>query len=111
MTVVTLRAFGRADFNSFVRRARCSANVGAECHAFEARLAVQRLDGKDTVSRRLAEAARAARVWVVEIDAELGIGRWWCSFSADFSRNWPRVLIHCTSSPFPAIYSTLYVLI
>jgi hypothetical protein len=110
-TVVTPRAFGRADFDGFVRRAWRSANVGAERLSFEARLAAQRLDGRYAVSRRLAEAARAARVRAVEIDAELGIGRRWRSFSVDFSRNWPRVPIRCTSSPFPAIYSTLRVLI
>ncbi|CAD6212106.1 unnamed protein product [Miscanthus lutarioriparius] len=85
-TVVSPRAFGGADFDGFVRR----ANAGAERLAFEARQAAQRLDGRFSISRRLAEASRAARARAVEIDAELGIGRRWRSFSVDFSRNWPR---------------------
>jgi hypothetical protein len=52
-TVDTLRAFGCVDFDGFV-----------------ARLAAQRLDGRYAVSQRLAEAARAARVRAVEIDAD-----------------------------------------
>ncbi|GJM91528.1 hypothetical protein PR202_ga07905 [Eleusine coracana subsp. coracana] len=110
-TVVTPRAFGRADFDGFVRRAWQGANAGAERLAFEARQAAKRLDGRYSISRRLAEAARAARERAVEIDAELGIGRRWRSFSVDFSRNWPRVPIRCTPSPFLAIYSTLRALI
>lgn len=110
-TVVTPRAFGRADFDGFVRRAWQGANAGAERLAFEARQAAKRLDGRYSISRRLAEAARAARERAVEIDAELGIGRRWRSFTVDFSRNWPRVPIRYTFSPFLAIYSTLRALI
>jgi len=94
-TVVSPRAFGRADFDGFVRRAWRGANAGAERLAFEARQAAQRLEGRFSISRRLAEASRAARARAVEIDAELGIGRRWRSFSVDFSRNWPRVRILC----------------
>ncbi|KAL6905365.1 hypothetical protein ACP4OV_002966 [Aristida adscensionis] len=89
-TAVTPRAFGRADFDGFVRGAWRGANAGAERLAFEARQAAQRLDERFAISRRAAEAARAARARAVEIDAELGIGRRWRSFSVDFSRNWPR---------------------
>ena len=92
-TVVSPRAFGRADFDGVVRRAWRGANAGAERLAFEARQAAQRLEGRFSISRRLAEASRAARARAVEIDAELGIGRRWRSFSVDFSRNWPRVRI------------------
>ncbi|BAF27281.1 Os10g0569000 [Oryza sativa Japonica Group] len=88
---VSPRAFGGgADFDGFVRRAWRGANAGAERLAFEVRQTAQRLDGRFSISRRLAEAARAARARAVEIDAELGIGRRWRSFSVDFSRNWPR---------------------
>ncbi|BAT12143.1 Os10g0569000, partial [Oryza sativa Japonica Group] len=91
---VSPRAFGGgADFDGFVRRAWRGANAGAERLAFEVRQTAQRLDGRFSISRRLAEAARAARARAVEIDAELGIGRRWRSFSVDFSRNWPRVPI------------------
>lgn len=89
--MVSPRAFGRADFDGFVRRAWQGANAGAERFAFEARQAAQRLDVRFSISRRLAEASRAARERAVEIDAELGIGRRWRTFSVDFSRNWPRV--------------------
>ncbi|OEL23929.1 hypothetical protein BAE44_0015052 [Dichanthelium oligosanthes] len=91
-TVVSPRAFGRGDFDGFVRRAWRGANAGAERLAFEARQAAQRLEGRFSISRRLAEASRAVRARAVEIDAELGIGRRWRSFSVDFSRNWPRTL-------------------
>ncbi|XP_078155943.1 replicase polyprotein 1ab protein [Carex rostrata] len=96
---VTVRAFGRGDIDGFMRRissgealkdAWRGANEGAERLAFEARLAAQRIDRKYSVSRRLDEVARSASVKAREIDAELGIGRWWKSFTADFSRNWPR---------------------
>jgi hypothetical protein len=90
-TVVSPRAFSRADFDGFVRRAWQGANAGAERFAFEARQAAQRLDSRFSISRRLADASRAARARAVEIDAEFGIGRRWRSFSVDFSRNWPRV--------------------
>jgi hypothetical protein len=109
--VVTLRTFGCVDFDSFVQHVWCSTSMGAECLAFEARLAAQRLDGRYAVSQRLAEAARAARVRAVETDAKLSIGQRWQSFSMDFSCNWLRVPIHYTSSPFPEIYSTLRLLI
>nr|ACF81654.1 unknown [Zea mays] len=89
-TVVSPRAFSRADFDGFVRRAWQGANAGAERFAFEARQAAQRLDSRFSISRRLADASRAARARAVEIDAEFGIGRRWRSFSVDFSRNWPR---------------------
>ncbi|PAN48369.1 hypothetical protein PAHAL_9G378100 [Panicum hallii] len=89
-TVVSPRAFGRADFDGFVRRAWRGANAGAERLAFEARQAAQHLEGRFSISRRLSEASRAARERAMEIDAELGIGRRWRSFSVDFSRNWPR---------------------
>jgi hypothetical protein len=92
-TVVSPRAFGRADFDGFVRRAWRGANAGAERLAFEARQAAQHLEGRFSISRRLSEASRAARERAMEIDAELGIGRRWRSFSVDFSRNWPRVRI------------------
>lgn len=97
---VTVRAFGRGDIDGFMRRiasgealkdAWRGANEGAERLAFEARLAAQRIDRKYSVSRRLDEVARSAAVKAREIDAELGIGRSWKSFTADFSRNWPRV--------------------
>jgi len=88
--VVSPRAFSRADFDGFVRRAWQGANAGAERFAFEARQAAQRLDSRFSISRRLADASRAARARAVEIDAEFGIGRRWRSFSVDFSRNWPR---------------------
>uniref|UniRef100_A0A0A8Z3J5 Uncharacterized protein n=1 Tax=Arundo donax TaxID=35708 RepID=A0A0A8Z3J5_ARUDO len=110
-TVVSPRAFGRADFDGFVRRAWRGANAGAERFAFEARQAARRLDGRFSISRRLSEAARAARARAVEIDAELGIGRRWRSFSVDFSRNWPRVSIRYSSSSFPAVNSSLVALI
>ena len=97
--MVSPRAFGGADFDGFVRR----ANAGAERLAFEGRQAAQRLDGRFSISRRLAEASRAARARAVEIDAELGIGRRWRSFSVDFSRNWPRVRILYAPSPFQAV--------
>ncbi|KAF0930164.1 hypothetical protein E2562_030318 [Oryza meyeriana var. granulata] len=88
--MVSPRAFGGADFDGFMRRAWRGANAGAERLAFEVHQTAQRLDGRFSISRRLAEAARAARARAVEIDAELGIGRRWRSFSVDFSRNWPR---------------------
>ena len=100
--MVSPRAFG-GDFDGFVRRAWRSANAGAERLAFEARQAAKRLDGRFSISRRLAEASRAARARAVEIDAELGIGRRWRSFSVDFSRNWPRVRILYAPSPFHAV--------
>ncbi|XP_066381621.1 uncharacterized protein [Miscanthus floridulus] len=89
-TVVSPRAFGGADFDGFVRRTWRSANAGAERLAFEARQAAHQLDGRFSISRRLADASRAARARAVEMDTELGIGRRWRSFSVDFSRNWPR---------------------
>jgi hypothetical protein len=97
---VTVRAFGRSDIDGFMRRVASGealkdawrgANEGVERLSFEARLAAQRIDRKYSVSRRLDAAARAASVRAREIDAELGIGRRWKSFTVDFSRNWPRV--------------------
>ncbi|XP_062205912.1 uncharacterized protein LOC133907834 [Phragmites australis] len=112
-TVVTPRAFGRADFDGFARRAWRGANAGAERLAFEARQAAQRLDGRFAILRRLSEASRAARVRAAEIDAELGIGRWWRSFSVDFSRNWPRYrreLNDFMATPIGRTLSTLFFL-
>lgn len=105
------RAFGRPDFDGFVRRAWRGANAGAERFAFEARQAAQRLDGRFSISRRLADAVRAARARAVEIDAELGIGRWWRSFSVDFSRNWPRYrreLNDFMATPIGRVLATLF---
>ncbi|KAJ3681759.1 hypothetical protein LUZ60_014332 [Juncus effusus] len=87
---VSVRAFGRSDVDRLVRDAWRGTNEGFERLAFEARLAAQRIDRKYSVGSRLDAAARAARLRVREIDAELGIGQRWRSFSVDFQRNWPR---------------------
>ncbi|KAE8801076.1 hypothetical protein D1007_23287 [Hordeum vulgare] len=89
-TVSPRAFFGRADLDGLLQRAWRGANAGAERLSFEARQAAQRLDGRYSISRRVAEAARAARERAAEIDAELGVGRRWRSFSVDFSRSWPR---------------------
>ncbi|KAM3409714.1 hypothetical protein ACQJBY_002153 [Aegilops geniculata] len=91
-TVSPRAFFGRADLDGLLQRAWRGANAGAERLSFEARQAAQRLDGRYSISRRVAEAARAARERAAEIDAELGVGRRWRSFSVDFSRSWPRTL-------------------
>ncbi|TVU31616.1 hypothetical protein EJB05_23338 [Eragrostis curvula] len=112
-TVVAPRAFGRSDFDGFVRRAWQSANAGAERLAFEARQTAKRLNERYAISRRLSEAARAARERAVEIDAELGIGRRWRTFSVDFSRNWPRYrreLNDFLKTPIGKTFSTLLFL-
>ncbi|WVZ57695.1 hypothetical protein U9M48_008048 [Paspalum notatum var. saurae] len=112
-TVVTPRAFGRRDFDGFVQRAWRGANAGAERLAFEARQAAQRLEARFSISRRLAEASRAARERAVEIDAELGIARRWRSFSVDFSRNWPRYrreLNDFMATPIGRAFATLFFL-
>ncbi|KAF8728163.1 hypothetical protein HU200_018747 [Digitaria exilis] len=112
-TVISPRAFGRADFDGFVRRAWQGANAGAERLAFETRQAAQRLDVRFSISRRLAEASRAARERAVEIDAELGIGRRWRTFSVDFSRNWPRYrreLSDFMATPIGRALATLFFL-
>lgn len=97
---LAVRAFRRSDVDGFVRRVASGealrdawrrANDGFELLAFEARVAAQRLDRRFALSRRFDSAARAAAARARELDAELGIGRRWRSFSVDFSRNWPRV--------------------
>ncbi|WOL16674.1 hypothetical protein Cni_G25462 [Canna indica] len=94
-----VRAFRRSDLDGFARRVASgealrdvwrSANNGFEQLAFEARRAAERLDRRYSLSLRFDSAARAVSVRAREIDQELGIGRRWRSFSADFSRNWPR---------------------
>lgn len=103
--------FSRADLDGLLRRAWRGANAGAERFSFEARQAAQRLDGRYSISRRVAEAARAARERAAEIDAELGVGRRWRSFSVDFSRNWPRYRRELTdflSTPIGRALSTLF---
>ncbi|XP_020084006.1 uncharacterized protein LOC109707267 isoform X1 [Ananas comosus] len=96
---LAVRAFRRSDVDGFVRRVASGealrdawrrANDGFELLAFEARVAAQRLDRRFALSRRFDSAARAAAARAREVDAELGIGRRWRSFSVDFSRNWPR---------------------
>lgn len=96
---MTVRAFGRRDFDGFARRVASgealkdawrSANEGIEQLAFEARRAAERMDRRYAVSSRFRSATRAAMARAREIDLEFGIGRWWRSLSVDFSRNLPR---------------------
>ncbi|KAI4974522.1 hypothetical protein ZWY2020_047802 [Hordeum vulgare] len=82
--------FGRANLDGLLQRAWQGANAGAERLSFEARQDAPRLDRRYSISRRVAEAVRAARERATEIEAELGVGRRWRSLSVDFSRSWPR---------------------
>ncbi|KAJ8625982.1 hypothetical protein MRB53_019289 [Persea americana] len=97
--VAVIQAFRRSDFDGFAKRVASgealkdawrSANVGFEQLLFDAKRAAMQFDRRFSLSRRIDSAARSAADRAREIDRELGIGRWWRTFSMDFGRNWPR---------------------
>lgn len=95
-----VKAFQRGDFDRFAdnvksgkawRDAWRSANDGFEQFVFEAKMTAERIDRQYAVSRRFSSAASSAGDRAREIDREFGISPRVRSFSADLSRNFPKV--------------------
>lgn len=95
-----VKAFQRGDFDRFAdnvksgkawRDAWRSANDGFEQFVFEAKKTAERIDRQYAVSRRFSSAASSAGDRAREIDREFGISPRVRSFSADLSRNFPKV--------------------
>ncbi|GMJ05168.1 hypothetical protein like AT2G44870 [Hibiscus trionum] len=117
-----IQSFRRSDFDTFARRmasgeawkdAWRTANDGFEQFVFEAKKIAERLDRQYFVSRRLSSAVQSANDRAREIDREFEIGNRWCTFSMDFSRNWPRYRRQLTDfldTPLGRSFATIFFL-
>ncbi|GMI83611.1 hypothetical protein like AT2G44870 [Hibiscus trionum] len=88
-----IQSFRRSDFDTFARRMAS--------------------DRQYFVSRRLSFAVQSANDRAREIDREFEIGNRWCTFSMDFSRNWPRYRRQLTGfldTPLGRSFATIFFL-
>ncbi|KAF7133196.1 hypothetical protein RHSIM_Rhsim09G0211500 [Rhododendron simsii] len=94
--------FSRTDFDGFAKRAASgelwrdawrSANDGFDQLLFETKKTAERIDREYSVSRRLSAVAESAAGRARELDRDFEVTQRWRTFTLDFSRNWPKILV------------------